>query len=420
MKIKFTKNYLSYKADQEVEISDTEAQELIASGKAVEVKVEVGDVAAKAADELLSAVDAKIEAFEKKVAKAFSDRKPSITVGVDRSTLDPQEGYKSLAHFAKSVREGMVHKVPAAHSVGTDADGGYAVPQVWANEIFDDIVAGDSLLALTKQYPMTVGDILNIPADGTTTLGTGMSATWVAEGTAITPDKTILRNITLTPKKLAILTATTEELERDAQALNKYLMDKASYEFTYELNRVIVRGNGSTEPTGFLNHASSVASLRATADTITFPDVAKMFSRFHGDRSKARWIANPETFEKLAQMTSGNFNIYLSGGSIAGAPVATMFGIPVIVHEAASSLGDDGDLCLVDLSKYFVAIKGGVEAASSIHLYFNSVENAYRFVMRVDGKPNRASPLTPASGMGTNTRSPFVSLDAGTTSTLSS
>ncbi len=431
MKIRFTKNAYGYKADQEVELTADEAK---AFGDAVvEVKVDavaeavkafeskIGEVAEKAADEAAS------KAVEK-VAKAFSNRKPSISVGADSIDKDPQKGFKSLGHFAQTLKGFQSNELKAedrngfetylkstGHNETTDADGGYAVPQIWVNTIFNDIQSQDNLLPLTQQYPMTVGDILNIPCDGTTTIGNGMTAAVVGEGSAINITKTVTRIVQLQPYKLGILTATTEELERDAQSLSAYLMDRGSYQLNYKINNLIVRGAGTTTVTGFIGHAATVTQLRDTANQIKFVDLAKMYARFYGNRNKARWIVNRECFVQLAQMTSGNFNIYLQNSSVAGAPVATIFGIPVMESEHMSSLGSEGDIALVDLSNYLTAVKGGVDMAESVHLYFNTAERAYRWLFRFDGKPARASKLTPASGQGTTTLSPMVVLDDATT-----
>lgn len=427
MKIQFVKNYLSYKAEQVETIEDADlAADLIAKGYAKEVKEEKNEVEG-IVDSIASKVEsiaeeAAVKAVEK-VSKSFAARKASIVVGPDGVDSDPKHGFKSFGDFAMQVKRGSGEalnrymKAAAGHSVGTNADGGYAVPEIWANEIFSDIQAGENLLPLTRQFPMTVGDTLHIPADNTTTIGNGMTAAWTAEAGTISPTKTALRDISLTPYKLALLTATTEELERDAQALQAYLTDRASYQLNYAINNAIVRGNGSSKPTGFVGHAATVAVPRETANDITFKDIGNMYARFYGDKTKAVWLVNQEAFPRISRMTSGNYNVFLTNSSVQGAPSLSMFGLPVVVSEHMSTLGSQADIALVDLSKYFTAIKGGVEAAQSIHLYFASNENAYRWTVRLDGKPSRAAAITPASGQGSRTLSPFVVLDSTTTTT---
>ena len=54
--------------------------------------------------------------------------------------------------------------------------------------------------------------------------------------------------------------------------------------------------------------------------------------------------------------------------------------------------------------------KGGVRAASSMHVAFTTDEMAYRFTYRFDGSPLWHSALTPFKGSAT--QSPFVALSS--------
>jgi HK97 family phage major capsid protein len=90
--------------------------------------------------------------------------------------------------------------------------------------------------------------------------------------------------------------------------------------------------------------------------------------------------------------------------------VLSMFGRPVIAVEHMAALGTTGDILLADLSQVQAIEKGGVQAASSIHVKFDYDETCYRFVYRFDSQPLWNSALTPKSGSAT--QSPFVKLDA--------
>jgi HK97 family phage major capsid protein len=85
-------------------------------------------------------------------------------------------------------------------------------------------------------------------------------------------------------------------------------------------------------------------------------------------------------------------------------------GRPVIAAEYMDTVGDQGDIMLADLSEYQMIEKGGVQAASSIHVNFLNDETVFRFVYRVDGQPKWNSPLTPKNSA--LTQSPFIVLDA--------
>lgn len=85
-----------------------------------------------------------------------------------------------------------------------------------------------------------------------------------------------------------------------------------------------------------------------------------------------------------------------------------LLGRPVIPVEHCATLGTPGDIILADFSQYAMADKGGVQAASSIHVRFLNDESTFRFIYRVDGQPTWKKPLTPKNG--SNTYSPFIQL----------
>jgi len=88
----------------------------------------------------------------------------------------------------------------------------------------------------------------------------------------------------------------------------------------------------------------------------------------------------------------------------------TLFGRPVVPIEQCSALGSVGDIILADLSQYLLIDKGGINAASSIHVRFLYDESVFRFIYRVDGQPIWNKPLQPYKGSGT--LSPYVALQA--------
>ena len=70
------------------------------------------------------------------------------------------------------------------------------------------------------------------------------------------------------------------------------------------------------------------------------------------------------------------------------------------------NVGSDGGFLVDDL----IIDKGGISAASSIHVRFLYDENCFRFIYRVDGQPVWNTPLIPFKG--SNSLSPFVALQS--------
>jgi HK97 family phage major capsid protein len=89
-----------------------------------------------------------------------------------------------------------------------------------------------------------------------------------------------------------------------------------------------------------------------------------------------------------------------------------LLGYPIMFTEHAQSLGTPGDITCMNLAGYYSATKaqGGVDFASSIHLYFDQGLTAFRWTFRLTGQPYLSQPVAPANG--SNTKSHFVAMAA--------
>jgi len=77
--------------------------------------------------------------------------------------------------------------------------------------------------------------------------------------------------------------------------------------------------------------------------------------------------------------------------------------------QGMATVGDLGDIALVDLSKYRTLTKaGGTRVDTSIHLKFDTDETVFRFIFRLAGQPWWSSAISPKNG--SNTLSPFVAI----------
>jgi len=179
----------------------------------------------------------------------------------------------------------------------------------------------------------------------------------------------------------------------------------------YRLNENILQGG--TVATGIIGHASTIAATRKTANQVTFDDIKSIWSRRYGRPGTFVWIINQEVETELIGIEdSSGRNLFYAPGSLPATPNGVLFGAPVIVSENASGHGTAGDISLVPMEHYLTVTKGGLERAVSPHLYFDTAEQAFRWTMRVGGRPGRDAVITPATGRGSLTRSPFVTLAA--------
>ncbi len=358
-----------------------------------------------------------------------------ITVS-ENIEADPRHGFKSVGEFLKTVRQaqnpgsalderllvgsGRGAAVPASFgNEGSAQDGGFLVPPQFSQEIFQLSLGEDSLLPLTDNVEIT-GNTMAFPKDETTPWGSnGIRAYWQGEATPAVSTKPVLGLSTLRLKKLMALVPVTDELLDDTNALSTYLPDKIATSIRWKSNESILFGAGTGVPLGCMNAATTVTVAKESGQatqTLQAQNLAKMISRLPpGSFAKSVWIVNNDVLPALFTLTLGNYPIYLpmglNVGGIQASPYGTLLGRPVFVSQHANTFSSAGDVLLADLSYYQTITKaGGMQTATSMHLYFDADLTAFRTTFRMDGQSKIAAPISPAKG--STTLSPFVQLGA--------
>lgn len=340
-------------------------------------------------------------------------------------------GFRNFGEFAVAVKNGnpkfgmdpdvrLLRNATATtySNEGSGADGGFLVPPEFRQAILTRAF-GDQSLAGRASRMTTSGNSLTLPADNTTPWQSsgGIQTYWTSEAAAITQSKVALENITIRTHKLATLVPVTEELLDDAPALDGWLRMKVPAKIDFEISNRILWGTGAGQPLGVMNSPGLVtqaAEGSQTADTVNVTNLFKMYSRMPAaNRATAVWIMHPDVEPQLLGMTmaGNNYPAYLPPGGLSAAPYGTLFGRPVIAHQAAKAIGDLGDVMFVDLAEYMLVTKaGGVKQDVSIHLWFDQDITAYKFTIRLGGQPSFSAPLSPLNG--STTQSAFVTLAA--------
>jgi HK97 family phage major capsid protein len=383
------------------------------------------------ANSLQSSIDREIDLLAHKAddaATASASGRVHISVH-DNAEDDPVRGFRSFGDFAAAVKaaslpHGAVDerlRVGAAapgtySSEGVGADGGFAVPPQFSSEIWRMSLGEGSLLPLTQNTEVS-GNSMVFPKDETTPWGSsGVQAYWRNEGPAITGSKLQLSTETLRLHELTVLVPVTNELLDDAAALASYIPPLASERIQWKTNESILFGTGAGQPQGALNSAAAIVVAKESGQatlTLSQPNISKMRSRLlTGNLRNAIWLGTPDILPALEGLTVGNIPIFLPPGSgLRDAYDGTLNGRPLILSEHAAAFSSQGDLNLLALNGYRTITKaGGIDTATSMHLYFDANATAFRFIFRIDGKPILSAPVTPPKS--SNTRSHFVSLGA--------
>ena len=386
------------------------------------------------AEEIKSSPPIDVEALVKEAAekaiKAYEEAQPKIKGGYAEVTEDETD--RSLkanpftaAEFFQAVK--MAEMYPGQEerrllpfkatglNEATPSQGGYLLPPQIAAGIHQNMWSVGSVLSRFNPIRVT-GNSLTINAvdessraDGSR-MG-GVRGYWLAEAAQKTASKPKFRQIELKLKKVAALCYATDELLADASALESWIGNEVPNELRFNVEAAIINGDGVGKPLGILRSGSLISATRTDGSKIDAYDIGRMWARRLPGYNDYVWFVNPAVYPQLLNMTIGDMPVYAPSVR-PDVPFGSLLGRPVIENEYCPNLGTAGDILLASPSAYALITKGGIEAASSIHIKFDYDETAFRFVYRVDGQPYYNAAITAYDAV--NTVSPFVALVAST------
>ena len=414
---------------------DATAEELVQADEWIEEAVAL-QAEIKAMEARRASVGA-LDAFMNEVPgrKAISDPAESAkTKTIAAQTRIEPDKFKTFGEFLgavavaektgmRTVDNRLLTKAPSGLSESTPEDGGFLVQTDHVATLLQRAYETGVLASRCRRFPISSGsNSLTINANAETSRATGsrwggIRVYWEGEADLHTGSAPKLRRMRLNLHKMSGLYYATDELLADATALEAWVSQGFAEEFGFALDNAIYNGTGAGQPLGILNATCLVSVTAETgqaATTIVSENVIKMWARLWArSRTNAVWLYNqdiePQLHTMVLDVGTGGVPLYMPAGGVSGQPYSTLYGRPCIAIEQAPTLGTVGDIMLADLGEYLLIDKGGMQAASSVHVRFLYDEMTYKFTYRVDGQPAWAAALTPFSGSA-NTLSPFVVL----------
>ncbi len=378
--------------------------------------------------------DAIHERLQRLDAEVERQRRADIALSVAHGVLSPSNtgrppeedfGFNSLADFSLAVRQacrpgGYVDDrlqfgaAPTNFHRESGADEGYMVPPAFRQDIWQLVFAADDVLALVNPEPTSSNSVEMLTDESTPWGASGVTAYWRSEGAQMSATKLATKAVQVKLHELYAFVLASEELLADAPRLNARLTKAAADAIRWKASEAIMLGTGAGQPLGWMKAGCLVSVAKEAAqaaDTIVAANVAKMFSRVLNP-GRAVWLANQDTIPQLLTMTLGQQPIWTPPASgFQNAPGGYLFGRPIQLSEHCATLGDQGDLQLVNPDGYYAVVReSGPAFASSIHLFFDYGVQAFRWTFRLGGQPFLSAAVSPAKGA--STKSHFVVLDA--------
>lgn len=240
------------------------------------------------------------------------------------SKYDSQEYRQAFMEYVCRGREMPVEFRSDANT--TTSDIGALVPPVTLNKIVEKVEAYGMILPLVTKTAYKTG--MTIPV-----ASVKPTASWVAEGAGSEKQKLPLdASITFGHFKLRV--AVSVSLETDEMALSAFearLVNVLAEAMAKALEKAILTGTGSGQPTGILNDASKGETINVKAidyKTLVSAEAALPMEYENG----AVWCMSKKTFMEFVGMTDTSGQpIARTNYGIGGAPERTLLGRKVVL-----------------------------------------------------------------------------------------
>lgn len=430
----------------------------------IQMKQEIKDIRAELAAEIDKGMEmAKNRATTLESIKAQSDKVDDLQIReallmqalntAEGKENPPQSkklgqngGFRSLGEFASAVHNActlnatvdsrLVRNDASGANETTGADGGYLVPPDYAAGVIDLIQEQSILLPQARRVTIAGNRLIEAylvesKRDDGHRHG-GVLAYWKGEAQQYKASKPTFGERTTQLDKLTAICPVTEELLMDEPAIESTLDTKVAQEFAWKADAAIFGGSGSgSMPLGMVMPTTNAALVTVdkesgqAAGTVNVQNILKIWNRMPAQcRANAKWYINQDLELQLMQLMMGTDTVATSDSGVTvsfGGPLwlpagaygnenGKLLGRDVIPLEQAAAVGAVGDIAFLDATQYLIVERAGINKQTSMHMYFDTDEVAFKFSWRVGGRPDWMTAITGANS--TIARSPYVALAA--------
>lgn len=233
-------------------------------------------------------------------------------------------------------------KASGAHPVvtralgeSTFAGGGAGVAVEIQNDLIELLYSTTAYLQTQPTRVQLASGVMRIPG-----IATGATGTWIGESENITKSEQTFRDVSLSLKKLAVLTPISNDLIFHAsQSMEDVVRQDLVESASVTIDSAMIRGLGTSyEPLGLKSNAnaSSTFDANATVNVANITSDLTLAQRKQADLKvkmlRASWLMSPRSFYHLMALRDGNNNLVfapeLAQGRLMGKPVFVTHNIP--------------------------------------------------------------------------------------------
>ena len=305
----------------------------------------------------------------------------------EKGEPEDKPGIASKAYntaFWNNIRKRNYYDVKDVLSVGTDANGGYLVPDEYEKRLIDALQEENFFrsLATVIQTQSGTHTIPVVASHGT--------AAWMEENGLYPESDDKFDQISLSAYKLGTAIKVSEELMNDSVFdLESYISAEFARRIGAAEEQAFLTGDGSKKPEGVFTKvkATSGAVVEIEKPTITFDNIMDLFHSLRSVyRNKAVWILNDSTVKALRKIKDTNGNYIWQPSVVAGQP-DTILNRPYRTSIYAPELAEGNvPILFGDFSYYWIADRQGRSFKRLSELYAANGQIGFLASERVDGK----------------------------------
>jgi len=273
----------------------------------------------------------------------------------------------------------LVHNVL---SEGTDADGGYLVPEDFERDIVTALEEENVIRSLAKV--ITTQHERKIP------VATGHStAQWTAENAAYTESNPTFGQKQIDAFKLTDLCRVSVELLQDAAFdIEDYLMKEFARAFGIAEEEAFCVGTGSNQPTGIFTANGGTVGVTAAANNAIAADelISLVYALKSPYRRNAKFLMNDATISAIRKLKDGN-GVYLWQPSLQAGEPDKLLGYDLYTSPYVPTMASSAyTVAFGDFKNYWIGDRAGRTVQRLNELYATNGQIGYVATERVDGK----------------------------------
>ena len=265
----------------------------------------------------------------------------------------------------------------AANVEGTDANGGYLVPAVLAQELIKAARENSFALRECTVFTQNAAEV-NFPAEDAL-----VSASFVGEGSAAAASDPTFKQVAVKAQKaVALTTGVSAELLQDSVvSFVGILADQMTYAIAQLVDKTVLNGI-----------ASDTDNFQGTFADLSYDDLSDLITLLaDGDRAQAKFALSRYGLGLVRKVKSSD-GVPLFASAVSGEP-ATSLGVPYFTTENAPGASDAATvsknvLAVGNWKKYYIGIMPGAMALEADpYSSFDKDLVRYRMKLRVGGNP---------------------------------